>query len=1712
MKNFLLCFALTMSLTALTATEGYEVNFTSINPTTAEITFVINDFDLRSIILDGKSFTKILFEGNVHTQEKGFAEVPLIHANIQIPALNNVHLKITHESYTDYQLEFPLVPSRGVIYRDQDPSVIPYEIAPESIVDAYYPNDLSNITDPYIIKDVRGMTVYLYPFRYNAVTGTLRVYHQVEIRLTQSDDNPVNPIHSTSGKYFPEMEELYQSVFINYESSLDDLSVPEAGDILVITTTRDETAIQPYIDWKMEKGFDVFKEVVATGTNVKSLIQQRYNENNDILYVQLVGDWADIKCDLGGGASAPTDPMLGCVAGSDNFPDIAIGRFSASSASHVTIQVNKVISYEKNPSGNWYADAIGVASNQGPGDDSEYDNAHLDVIWNNKLDPFTYDNYSYAYDPSATSTMVKNYIEAGAGVINYCGHGSSTSWGSSGFSNSNIATLTNGNMLPYIFSVACVNGAFHSTECFAEAWLKKEGGGAVMTLMSTINQPWDPPMRGQDYFNDLLTGGYNYTTNPGNGINTDEGRTIIGSIVVNGFVLMYTESNSSSDLNTMATWTTFGDPSMQVRTATPSNLTLSNTTLLTGSPFGTTISMNGAPLENAMICLSQEGLFQSAYTDASGSVTIPNEFTPGDVMLVVTGFNASTIYQTIECIPMSGPYIVFNTAEVNDASGNNNGQLDYGETAGLDVALENVGTGSATDVVVTLSTTDLFITITDNVENYGTFGPGEIIQISYAFGIEVSDNVPDGHVIQFNLSAVSDETWESSFTLTAHAGVLEYGDYSIDDAGGNNNGILDPGETASLVVTIQNTGSSDATQVFGELTTTGPYLTISQTQMPYGTIGANDSGVASFIVSADASTPAGHVVDFNFDITADKGLTANGSFMAVVGQIPIVIIDLDGNNNSANKIAEALDAAGMPYDESQTFPEDLNLYSNIFICLGIYANNHVLSTTEGSALADFLNAGGNLYMEGGDTWYYDPATAVHPMFAIDGISDGSGDMSAISGQTGTFTEGMIFSYSGDNNWMDHIGPTGNAVTIFRNQQPDYGCGVAYDAGSYKTIGTSFEFGGLSDSDATKQDLMQKYLEFFGLTQPITANFSANPLEVLVGESVQFTDLSIGNIITWEWDFNNDGTIDSFQQNPSWTYIQAGIYSVKLTVFGADLNPVSILKKNLITVNNPDNHFNPVWTTPFNPMTFYVLQATIDGSDMDPGDEVGLFDMDPVTSEKICVGAGTLVETLTGGNYLEIVASMDDGSNPSQANGFTPGNEISYKLFSQASGEYENILANYPYPGYDEVYTSQGSTFVELNAILTMTQSIPLQSGWNLMSFCVDPDNQDMLDIVQPLIDEDVLFKVLDETGGSIFHLPFPPPNGQWSNTIGDMLDTEGYYIKLTGDATLTLDGYLVTMPMDIPLSEGWNIISYPCQNPRDAMEAVQSLIDEDVLYKVIDEAGGVIFHLPFPPPNGQWTNSIGNFENGKGYYIKVTDEAVLNLTEPIDGASLASPIKPKAWPIHFHPAWDNNPFMPMHLMLMPDADMATGDEVAVFDGEICVGVTVYDGNSENPISMTASLDDPQTTIVDGYTAGNEFSIKIWQHENQVQIDDAKVDYISGTWQFQPLETFVGIIHPLLTSIEALTAQSLQVNLYPNPVKNRANISFTLPDDGLVSVEICDLAGKTLMEPMEKSCPSGNSNITLQSQNIEPGCYFLKFRLISKGSEVVKYVKFIKIDG
>ncbi len=758
--------------TLLFATSGYNVSFSQ--PISGEINldFDLENYNVEQITKDGVTYSTINFENSVTTKKRGFAELPFIHAAVQLSETKNVTTEIITNDYVEYQLDHPLLPSRGTIYRNQDPSSIPYEIANESIVDEFYPGNIAEAMEPFIIRDVRGAIVYVYPFQYNAEQNILRVFENVTVKLTENSSTPINPIYNASERMTKAMNSLYRSVFINYTETRFEHELDEFGSILVIHTPRDASAILPYIEWKREKGFTVYAEEVATGTNVISLVSTQFASHDDILYVQLVGDWNDISGTTVGGT--PTDPTLGCLVGGDVYPDLIVGRFSASYADQVTTQVNKAIGYEKTPEmgGDWYSKGLGIGSEQGAGigDDGEADYIHIDVIKDDKLLPFTYTEVAEAYQyPS--QALVSGPVNNGLTIINYCGHGSITSWGTSGFNNTSVNNLSNGDKLPFIISVACVNGAFQSAECFAEAWLHKSGGGAVGMLASTINMSWAPPMRGQDYINDLLIGGYDYAAHPGqNGITTDVQKTTYGAVCLNGSILMVVEDYSGG-LDEMQHWTIFGDAALQVRTDTPQELSLSNTAVLMGIDFSTTITTGGTPVEGAMVALSQDGEVFSGISDENGNVTIDHGLDAGICTMVVTGFNTETIYDDdVTVIPPGGPYVIFESYIIDDtATGNGNGSLENGEIVDIDMSVENLGTGQATNAIVTISSTDPYITIIDNTENFGNIAAGDISLIAGAFTIEASEDIPDSHMVNFELEVVAEDTWISYFSIEAYA-------------------------------------------------------------------------------------------------------------------------------------------------------------------------------------------------------------------------------------------------------------------------------------------------------------------------------------------------------------------------------------------------------------------------------------------------------------------------------------------------------------------------------------------------------------------------------------------------------------------------------------------------------------------------------------------------------------------------------------------------------------------------------------------------------------------------------------------------------------------------------------------------------------------------------------------------------------------------------
>lgn len=1163
------------------------VNIQSTIPVPAKVSLLSSTIDHSVVKLTLGGFnmqsvqTPLGSAYTIHTGEStpileaGAPDLPKITASLVIPDLAGMTIRVISSQYKDFE-NIEIAPSKGVILRTTDPSSVPFSYGKSYSANKFYPGILADTRDPYIARDLRGQTIIAYPFQYNPVSKTLRVYYDVTIELVKSSETGVNPLVRKQKEVTisPDFASVFSQHFLNFDAVTYN-PVNEYGNVLVICHPPFMGAMQPYVNWKNAEGYHT--EMVSTTTTgstaaqIKTFITDYFNTHG-LTHVLLVGDGPQIPTNSGSGLGGPSDNAYGYLLGNDHYIDVYIGRFSAENVDQVNTQVARTLNYEMNPqllTDDWYTTVIGIASDQGPGDDNEMDYEHIRnqqtqlLAYTYTMNPELFDGSQGGNDAAGnpTPSQVATEVNNGASLILYTGHGSQTSWGSSGFNNNNVNQLVNNDKLPFIWSVACVNGDFVNATCFAEAWLRasqnNEPTGAVAFLGSTINQSWNSPMEGQDEMTKVLVETY-----------SDNIKRTFAGLSLSGCMQMI-DAYGGDGKNMADTWTVFGDPTIAVRTANPTLMTVTHlpTVLVGSTSLLVNCNVNGA---RATLTVEDTILATGLISNGSVTLTFPALTDPTDSLhLVVTAYNKVPYQADLPTITPNGPYVLYMSNSINDQAGNNNQEIDYTEDILLSVAVKNIGVEATTNLSVTLRSADPNISWNDTTELYGILAPDELKLIGDGFAFHADNQIPDGHTIPIQvLLNDGTQSWNGSFNLIAHAPNLLVNNYLFSDTSGNNNGQLDPGEVAYLKITLENGGSAPAFNVNGHLLSVGPWVTVTPDSQIYGDMTPGQTGFHLYKLTVDVAAPIGTSAPFVMEMSADHGIQAASGLNLIIGRIPALVVDLDGNTNSAPAMKQAIEALGLPVTYTNTLPDSLDRYQSVFVSLGVYPNNTVLSGTNGQKLASYLDNGGRLYMEGGETWYADPKTAVHPKFFILGFNDGQGDLTQIHGETGTFTSGQSFYYDGDNTDIDRITFDGYAFTIFKNVTPSYGNAVAYEGSVYRTIGSSFEFGGLIDGTypSTKTELMLEYLSFFGIQQqPLTANFIGFPTNVEPGGSVQFTDFSTGGASTWSWSFPGGLPETSTEKNPVVRYNTAGVYDVTLVV-GNGSSTNTLAKSAYITVD------------------------------------------------------------------------------------------------------------------------------------------------------------------------------------------------------------------------------------------------------------------------------------------------------------------------------------------------------------------------------------------------------------------------------------------------------------------------------------------------------------------------------------------------------------------
>ena len=219
--------------------------------------------------------------------------------------------------------------------------------------------------------------------------------------------------------------------------------------------------------------------------------------------------------------------------------------------------------------------------------------------------------------------------------------------------------------------------------------------------------------------------------------------------------------------------------------------------------------------------------------------------------------NALTFVSPVNLGPAPGqPYVVYDSYDLTSIRKSNRQNMNYGDSLYLSLSLKNVGDHPADSVTVYLSSDSPYITITDSTEFYGDFSIGEVKPVANGFSFKVSDTIPDGLRVKFNVRAVNTDTsWLSHFRIEAHAPGLNITKVVIHDSiHGNNNGRLDPGESVDVAVTVANSGDFTCPGTWIKISSPSDYLRFTVDSVYLGTISPthNITAVFELDVSADA--------------------------------------------------------------------------------------------------------------------------------------------------------------------------------------------------------------------------------------------------------------------------------------------------------------------------------------------------------------------------------------------------------------------------------------------------------------------------------------------------------------------------------------------------------------------------------------------------------------------------------------------------------------------------------------------------------------------------------------------------------------------------------------------------------------------------------------------------------------------------------------------
>ncbi len=779
-----------ISVNGATGSPKISILEQSSNGTTFEIT--VPGLETDRVVVAGEEFVSLHLPGEVMAiLEEGKPQVPKVSVLLGIPDGAVVTYRVLEKETRRFKVDrvYPLQPP---LLDNQQPGPL---VIDRSFYtrDVFYPGVDLKLINTGVWRDLAVANIQVYPVQVNPAKGEIEVTSRIRVRVDYA-----------GGMYPQVVADWMVPIYNQYVDNFSRLPVRALTDYapgvryLVFCHERYDTCVSlndSLLAWVRQRGYEVRKITKAsfTAQEIKDSIRAEYNRNNPRLlrWVLLVGEYGEIPMGsyTGVGYSDFWYSDIEPWPAGDNYPEIGIARLSPKTPVDLGNQIRKILTYQKNPpaTNNWLDKLTMPAhSEQYPG---KYSGCVRGIYFMPKpyWNPAVVETIMGYYTGNA---MVTSAINQGRGVVAYRGHGDTMEWwqwGTEGsWYNSHVDALTNGDLTPVVYNIACNCGAIISNVCLSEKWMSKYPGGAVASLAAT-QASYTLPNHGIcstlvratcDTWTITVPGVRNY------------GPTVfnladIKCYGVDAYVAKYWPSNPY--LYNIWMYVMLGDPSMPVWAGgMPQTPTVTLPDSIPTGPYNlnVTVRIGTRPVEGALVCAWKDpDVYVAERTDANGIATLAiNAGTPGYLRVTVSeghaqhstpGAQHTPILPFSTTRPVGGggtpqPNVVYVSNIVIDSppGGNNNARFDPGETGKIIVTLRNNGNAGAQNVTARLKSTNAQFVITDSTASYGDI-PQDSVRSNRSdpFVAQAGGGITPGTMVICTLKVHSDN-WQHDWTYT----------------------------------------------------------------------------------------------------------------------------------------------------------------------------------------------------------------------------------------------------------------------------------------------------------------------------------------------------------------------------------------------------------------------------------------------------------------------------------------------------------------------------------------------------------------------------------------------------------------------------------------------------------------------------------------------------------------------------------------------------------------------------------------------------------------------------------------------------------------------------------------------------------------------------------------------------------------------------------